>query len=966
MINKKLPILNDEQSAPFLDKLTELSESYIPGWKFSHENPDPSSVLAMLFTNMIATTDKSYENVIKKHKIQYLNLFDGIKDEPLQSAKSHVVFTTITGAEGPVYVPKNTQITAGEDKYGQSVVFETTTDFTAVDSTVDSVFVTQRKTDKIVKLYDKSEGPLEQCNITAFDLSLDNLSEHRFKASYRYLFQDMDDIKLVVNVYSTTDKKRKALVDKLVSSKIDWYIENEEENIYFDKVSKIDDTKILLTILNHPIEKAEGQEYFTLVLEGKGALQNLEIAGFNVENEESGIIPDKVVCDDISENVNHFKPFGSPLEIYSECYIESKRAFSRRGARITLNYDLDISVVHQTYEVPEEELDLKVIMKKPPKDKKIREVDIRADFVIWEYLSDTGYKRLLPDEQGGAIFTGEPRKQSVSFICPDDMVFSDDAEGKGRVRVRLLRADNLYRMPAYQYVPVINNLLISYDYKEHPQNPDKSEITNNFETVDITDDINAKRLTSLFYTKEHDKTSMYIGFDNNITGTPISIYFNISNCADIPVDFCVECLCENGYTPLKVIDSTNGMLNSGTIMMIIPPDVIKKDLYGKELYWIRFVSGTKAEKPYNLPVIKGIYMNAVSVVNSESHEDLFYVTDPDQRQEFKLSFVNLVNADVYVNELTNDYQEENWVLWRKAEFDGETGRVYSIDFVEGKLSFAPYAFSSIDTDRSEETVKVVYKTYSGSEGNVEERAISSLSQSIKYISDVYNPFAAYGGIDGYTEKTAARSTATLLRTRKRAVTESDYFDIISGTSYGVKSIKCISGIDLSGQSDENALTIAVLMDEYNKGSHIFSSVKDDIRDKLLECSDIVPMGKNLILSEPHFIKLNVRVWLELDRMENSFDLQNKALQNIKDFINPLTGSFDGKGWEIGVLPSKEQLIAYLKVNQKNISVSKMVMTAEFKGKEYTIDNEVYQQIKNPFAMAVNGEHTVYVSVKSSK
>ena len=154
----------------------------------------------------------------------------------------------------------------------------------------------------------------------------------------------------------------------------------------------------------------------------------------------------------------------------------------------------------------------------------------------------------------------------------------------------------------------------------------------------------------------------------------------------------------------------------------------------------------------------------------------------------------------------------------------------------------------------------------------------------------------------------------------------------------------------------------MLIDEYEQGSHIFSAVKDRIRQKLLESSSILPLGKTLILSQPYFVQLSVRLWLQCARMENAYDLQKETEERIREFIDPLHGGFEGKGWEIGTLPTMQQILAYLKIRLPEAVVRRTVLTAHFGRSEHAVNEEIGRHIQNPFAMAVNGEHTIYVDL----
>lgn len=52
--------------------------------------------------------------------------------------------------------------------------------------------------------------------------------------------------------------------------------------------------------------------------------------------------------------------------------------------------------------------------------------EVLADYVCWEYLSETGWKRLLKDERTGTMFNGSVEgPMTMEFICPEDMAEYD-------------------------------------------------------------------------------------------------------------------------------------------------------------------------------------------------------------------------------------------------------------------------------------------------------------------------------------------------------------------------------------------------------------------------------------------------------------------------------------------------------------------------------------------------------------
>ena len=98
-------------------------------------------------------------------------------------------------------------------------------------------------------------------------------------------------------------------------------------------------------------------------------------------------------------------------------------------------------------------------------------------------------------------------------------------------------------------------------------------------------------------------------------------------------------------------------------------------------------------------------------------------------------------------------------------------------------------------------------------------------------------------------------------------------------------------------------------------------------------------------------------------MEQAYDMQQQALELIRRFIDPMEGGMSGQGWQIGELPSPLQLTAFLRTGMDGVSISRMLVTAWENGQERPADSEIYEKHKNPFRMAVNGEHMVYIEVR---
>ncbi|MEG1103802.1 MAG: hypothetical protein RSD78_03065 [Oscillospiraceae bacterium] len=946
------------QSGQEKEQLLSLAKTYVPEWRFSRENPDVGSVTAILIDDMLKESRARLSEVLHKHKIQYLNLFDSLKDEPIESAKSYVRFTQVASVDEPVAVPRGTRLIAENEKTGEQLTFETTYGITATQAMPVTVYTTDGENDNISCLLNISADSSSNYSFPAFGIGEQNEAQHVMLFAYDNAFDELNELSIGLRISVLNKDELDSTLDLMLSANITYSILEPLGERVFDKIERKGDL-IWLTLANYTPQRVEqnGKEQYVLSLRARAAVE-LRISSCELVFAEDNLPSDEVLCAGVSQNVGQFLPFGKPMEIYAECAIENRVVLARRGAEIKMSFELGFEVMEQQLPQTVDEPDYKVVMKKPKAALRMETAEIHADYILIEYKSNSGWKRLLPDENAALLMNGSVEGEvCLSFTCPMDL--APAAENDGRLRLRLMRADNLYRIPCNQYCPRMRNLHFSYSYESMHLLPDYACTHNNFEVKDITAALANKREIETYYSLEGKERAMYLGFDKCPSGMPMSLYFEIENDEDTQLFYSSEYLTERGFEEITAVDNTGGMLYSGTMLFPIDDDAVCKKLFNHDYWWIRL--RLKASENRSLPIIRKIITNMARVENLRSQSETFYITEENAAFNIKLREQNLISVRVFVNEDDgNDENEENWVLWHKRIGYGMGERFCDIDTALGTIEFGKYAFAAYPLKQGKASVKVEYQSYQGAGANVAADTITGMAESVQYIAQVTNPMAAYGGYDGYNEKTSAGIISNMLRTRTRAVTGQDYFDIIAQVSYGVHRIKCLSGVNRLGEKDSDAITVALLIDEYDKGSHIFSSVKDTIRQKLTETGSIVPLGKTLVLSQPYFVRFKALIWLETKTLDGAYDLQQQILQDVQTFIDPLVGGFDGDGWEIGVLPNVKQLLAYLKMKRPGIAITRIAMSAQTHGREYAVDDELYAHIQNPFAMAVNGKHTIYI------
>lgn len=949
------------------EETRRIAESYVPEWHFTTQAPDVGSVVAILLDEMRADSLGRLDGVMHKHRIQYLNLFDSLVSEPVEAARAYVRFSPVASMDTPVHVPAGTQLLA-EDDAGTSMVFETLHGITATNAQMTAVYTTDHDSDRIVCL--RGEKAAEEKSFRAFDLSADNCARHMLLLGFERVFDAFDAERIGLCLETADPARTSQMAAALQSPQVRFSMllpggedAAQTPEFVFPR-PQCDEAGVLWLdcagLAPETVELAGGQRYVLCIR--ALSVCDVQLSGIRLVFARQDVRPDTVVCGGVSQTQERFLPFGRPLELYAECGIESRAVYARRGARVRMEFSLSFEEVQQTLPEPVQDIDYKIIMKKQREAPRVEETQVHADYALLEYCSVHGWRRLIPEENAALLFNGSAQgKIAMEFTCPQDMVDDADIADGCRIRLRLLRADGLYRMPSRIFCPVVENLRFSYTYASCALVPDAAVAYNNFEERDVLAEWRTGRSLPLFYNHEHSRACMYLGFDANPQGSPLSLYFDVENNADRALDFTVEYGGPSGFEAVQAADGTEGLLYSGAMLVLVPADCTLRTLFGKQCWWLRLVSKGSLPDAPQLPLIRAVQLNMVRVENRRTRTEYFYVDDREAALQVNTAGQNLLHAAVFVNE--DAPGGGRWVRWEKRTSAAQTGRVYSLDAASGAVLFAKGAFVNHPVSEEGAAVRVEYESYQGAQANVGPGEINTMANPVKYIGHVENPSAAFGGYDGYSEQTSAAVISNLLRTRERAVSRRDYFDIIAQACCGVRQIRCCVGVDSMGAQAPDTVTVALLIDEFEKGSHIFSTVRDKVRARLLETSGLVPMGKTLALCQPRFIPFSVRIWLECGAMDDVYELQHATQADIRAFLDPLTGGFGGEGWQIGSLPTQKQLLAYLKMKRRGLAVVRLVMVAHVDGEDVSVDDALPARVNNPFAMAVNGSHTVYTQIR---
>ena len=988
----KFPVLDRRTKQDIIDEIAKLARSYTPEWRFDPENPDVGSVLGIIYAEMFDGTVQRFNRALYKHHIAFLNNLD-LSINPAVPAGGVVTFVKSENYGGGVYVPSKTRLIA-ESTDGDEMIYESQQSVFVTSALISSIYSTSSEKDIIIKPYDGS-GDIRECGLELFNTAVcSNLQRHFLAMCHKHVLHVKDNSEIVLTMLPANMKQNpSAIMPVLADEKaVRWCYLDGDEWKEFDHVSSSGDSIILgkadgISISPAEFEGTESCWIGCRVIDIEQA-KSVEAGAFHIRTEKTDIKPQHVYADDIEQEPAGFNPFGEEVTPYSECYISCDEVFTKVGATVKISFGLSYTLVEKEIEMPKQEVDYKFIMKQ--RLEFINEkVDVTAEKAVWEYWNGMGWARLRMAQEAYSVFDGR-RKGVVefSFTCPEDMqTISVGAFETYWIRIRLVSVKNAYKVFCRHILPVMSKLNLSYQYEDTGLPPEKAIAFNNTGTDDVTLDLRTGTGSRLFKKLGYDKTAVYFGLDKRPEGSPVSIYFDIKNNAPgmrppVMWEYLSDGMDGSRWKELRISDATDHFTNSGIITLLIPDDFKENMLFGEMACWIR-ISDIKGsyDAVVEYPVINGIYMNSAAITNIETmEEETFFIEEKKPGISLRLPRENVLSQRVFVNEQgmlsgaddavpyetvkdTLGNITELWVEWKEVDnfLNSESGsRHYVIDRLSGTILFGDGRNGMIPPRRDDEAVRVQYQTGGGSRGNVGKGGIERVADALRFIESAYNPVPTHGGCDFEDVDTAIVRGANLLRHNKRAVTVEDFEALAFEASRSIAKVRCVPNICRDGSVKPGMISLAVLLKEYDKGGSTFLSQKERIERFITEMADCTVSVGGLSVIEPLYIRISSKIWVSVRNAEMLYEMQRTIKEQITRFLDPLTGNFSGKGWDIGELPDRERLYSYLKALNLPCSLKRLVLTAkEMNGlSQREIDLGDYEG--NPFATGINGDHEVVV------
>ena len=1006
----RIPKLDSRDSNDILDEVKNLANQYTSEWNFDANSSDFGAVFAKVFSNMMEDTISRYNKTSYNYYLTFLNML-GTKLRPASASEGMVTVEVMSNHKG-AYIPKGSKISAVANTEEGNVIFETQDNLFAVGSKLKGVVFTDGKYDRIVNTYtsDESAEDSESAKMEPFRIfdviSYENLQKHELYFEDDMIF-DMKKSNITFLFYNSISKNIEKKFADIFSDKenVTWQYYDGKAWQNIKNISKIEGGVTL--VFDGPSKETEvmgkKSRYIRCVL-NKMPEDDIDITDIRYKTKSVNLHLDFAAKNDEELEKKDFFPFGERYIVYDSFYFTSEEAFTKKGSDITI--DIDMQFIKIESEIPEHmrARHYKSIMG-PSDFAEMQPSDISIEEVVWEYWNGNGWSRLNVNENASKAFSldGERMKQlkrTISFKCPENMsaieVTSDEAHF---IRARITKMKNRLDSFANYISPYIHNVDIKYEYSEEGHICREIMVKSNMNEYPLT--VYQNGIVKLLKQELHDFPAMYLCLSQPLYEGTVRMFIEVESGINrynptLKWEYCADDN-KGGYTwkHIDVMDLTDDFSHSETITMIGKNDFKSVKMFGHEGYFLRALNldGKYHEdnEIKNRPVIRDIVFNSVKVVQRETLEPEYFSILPNEENKLcKLSLPNASNIEVWVNELDRMSTKEQelylklplkgsrpeyddlgiltklWIKWEPIPNlvnAGVSDRVYEVDYSRGEILFGDGKNGKIPPVQQTDSICISYAVCNGSDGNIDAKKVTDFVKLIPNVQSVNNLKPIMGGIDKETIDRAASRIFGQVAGGNRLVSLSDYEDSIKYNDRNIYKVKCKSHVDENGKECMGLMSIAVLPRNYMQGYEKFQGIKNKIWQFIDEKSSLTLAKTSKVrIFEVEYVETCITI----DVVIGDFNLYQEVHKGIRSklekFLNPISGNFSGRGWNIGEFPRKEFIYNYIKNVRnikwiKNINIFTKIVTKSGK------DEIEFDKVKEkPFVVPIFGEPDIRISI----
>lgn len=1006
----KTPDIDQRKKEDIIAYFQQVSPAYTPEWRFDPENPDVGAALVLIYADMFAETLQRLNRVAEKNKVAF---FNGIQAKllPAAPAAGYVTFGLAGEPTTGVPVQAGTQLVADvEDPEAGSQIFETVNAVYVTPALPEKIYSVSARQDVIARIYERETFQLNPEPFYLFDFSAPNLQKHVLYFGHQGALSIRGGAWVEVGFYPHYQNRvSEDLLQALLDTKTAcWEYCSVEGYRPFDGIRTQDGKLLFFKSERGPAfayAEQHGVENYWIRCSVKDIqpFREFWLDKITISSQGTGIRPDAVNGAGMDENINECFPFGEKMSLYSDVYFASEEALSKKGAHIKFSFNLNFMRIPIDLDAGDPSINWKLIMRRSD-FKPDLEYDITIEDVVWEYYNGQGWARLFAGNDYRDAFSTKygtmGQYRSIDFSCPQDMekILVNSCESYF-IRCRVLKMNNLYKTKGNYIAPYVDGPSFAYEYGEEAVVPDILAAVNNLREERYTagDMQDEQVFFQPFQPIGENQAALYLGLKIPPEEGPIKLLFSLQDTIEEkPPRLIWEYYARQGWVPLNTVDETEQLRKTGIITFMGGRDFRKKTLWAENLYWLRVVDGEgrydDRQNPLQLPRVKGLYMNATQVSHLETRmEELFASIAEEENFSCQLLHPHVQEIEVWVDEAIwgerPDWNElekrgilalkrdaegsvrEAWMCWEEVEdfaLSGPEDRHYVVEKNGGMIRFGNGKNGRIPAAKDGDSIRVVYRTGGGNIGNLPVGRINKSNLSLGFINEIRNPENTSGGCDQETVPEALRRSAAALKHGYRGVTARDYEALALEATRNIWKAKCFANYNEQGRRELGSVTLVILQKDFQHGRDYFSNLKEQVFQYIAAriSGNIVDL-KRFYVAEPQFLELSVKVELSVRDFNQVFQVKEEVENRLASFIHPMTGNFNGLGWEIGVIPNRTQLLNSLK-DIRGISFLKNVTVSAYTEGPFGRIEADLDSGQRIFGLPLSGKHEILITVEERR
>jgi len=375
------------------------------------------------------------------------------------------------------------------------------------------------------------------------------------------------------------------------------------------------------------------------------------------------------------------------------------------------------------------------------------------------------------------------------------------------------------------------------------------------------------------------------------------------------------------------MDSTKGLNVPGQIQIHLPK-MGRYSINEKSFYWVRVrikeISPAEEQegmRPYQvspklLKVSAASWGGTLSATHASLNDNEFLGrSDGSAGQRFQLQHMPVLERRRGEHIVVQAEGEPQQVWTEVSDFagSGANDRHFVLDSVTGEVRLGPAVrqpdgtiklFGAIPA-RGANIIFRRYRNGGGDEGNVQAGILNTLKTSIPYISRVTNRQPAWGGMDSESLESAMTRAPAMLRSRDRAVTESDFeFLARQALPAATSRVKCLQPRPAeAGRVAPGQIYVLVVPKVMNPSHHISAEELELDDQQMAKLSEYLDerrlLTTRLDIRAPAYRWVSVAVELRESPGFPREEVEAEVLSRLYSYLNPLVGGSSGEGWPFG-------------------------------------------------------------------